>query len=93
VDTSGWVERVPGLRTRSMLNAFLWFIGLLLIIWLLGFTLAIPIYLFLYLKWRSRERWRLSVVYALVCWAGLYALFGMALHVPLYGGWLASLWG
>ena len=44
---------------RRTLNIFSWIFGFLAGIWLFGFSLAVPAFVFLYLKVQSRETWLL----------------------------------
>ena len=66
--------------------AFAWLTGLFLLIYVVGFMVAIPVYLFLYLKVKSSETLVLSILYSLISWGVLYGFFGVILHIPLYPG-------
>jgi hypothetical protein len=72
-------------RTLSMLG---WTVGYFVALWLIGFTFAIPLMTFLYLKIAGRESWSTSVGLAVVAWAFLYFLFVQILHVPFPEGLL-----
>ena len=75
-DWTGWVpkyaggaqvdetyERTVPLRTELLriLAFFGWMIGTGLAIWLLGFSVAIPLFFFLYTKVEARESWLFSL--------------------------------
>ncbi|MDN5301010.1 MAG: hypothetical protein PWQ60_524 [Thermoanaerobacteraceae bacterium] len=68
------------------LNITLWIIGLLLSIYILGFIIAIPIFVFLYLMFREKEKLSTSIIVSLGTWAGIYVMFIILLKAQLYGG-------
>lgn len=70
-------------RTASIST---WIVGYFLAIWLLGFSLAIPLTTLLYLKMAGKERWPTVIVATLLAWASFYALFDYALHIPFPEG-------
>jgi uncharacterized membrane protein YjjB (DUF3815 family) len=57
-------------------------------IWLLGFSLAVPVTLILYLKIAGREKWPITLLLALIGWGFFYGLFEYTLHVPFPDGQL-----
>ena len=71
-------------RTLSMTA---WILGFFAAIWLLGFPLAVPLTIFLYLK-NARERWPISIILAFFGWVSFYGLFDHVLHVPFPEGQL-----
>ena len=68
-------------RSRTI-NIFSWIFGFLILIWLLGFSLAIPTMVFLYLKVQSRERWPLSLLLTGAAWLLFWGLFDWLLRLP-----------
>jgi hypothetical protein len=64
---------------------------LLAAIVLLGFSISVPLFVFLYLKLQGKESWILSVVLAAVAWVFVYGLFDQLLHLPFPQGWLLAL--
>ena len=62
-----------------------WVAGFSLVIYLLGFHIAIPLFSFAYLKWRRRS-WLTAAVFAVAALALIYAVFDIGLEVPLYKG-------
>lgn len=73
---------------RRTLNIFAWIFGFLVSIWLLGFSLSVPIFVFLYLKVRSREGWILSLLLTGAAWLLFWRLFDRLLHLPFPEGQL-----
>ena len=69
-------------RTAAILG---WILGFLAGIWLLGFSLAVPVITLLYLK-VSGEKWLITVTLTLITWACFYGLFDYSLHIPFPEG-------
>jgi hypothetical protein len=65
-----------------------WIAGFFFAILLLGFPLAVPLFVFLYLKLQGKEGWIFSAVFAAVVWLFFYGLFDQLLHLPFPQGWL-----
>lgn len=82
----------PALARRRTLLIFSWILGFLLLILLVGFPLAVPLFVFLYLK-LAGERWLFSLVMTALSWLFIEGLFDRLLHIPFPQGWLFSLWG
>ena len=80
-------EISPELAYRRTLAILGWTIGFFVGIWLLGFSLAVPTTIILYLKF-AKEKWPITLALALVAWLFFYGLFDYALHVPFPEGQL-----
>lgn len=78
----------PEVAARRTIATFAWLGGFFLSVILLGFSLAIPLFVFAYLKGQGRESWILSVILAAVAWLGFYLLFVRLLHLPFGEGLL-----
>jgi hypothetical protein len=74
--------------TRRAGVALAWMLGFFAAIVLLGFPLAVPLFVFLYLKLQGRESWTLSIVMTAAVWGIFYGLFDRLLHLPFAAGWL-----
>ena len=83
---SGEVPRHIAVR-RTVL-AVAWMAGFFAAIALLGFALAVPLFVFLYLKLQGRESWALSLVFSAVMWICFHFLFERLLHLPFPAGWV-----
>jgi hypothetical protein len=77
-------------RNKRELSAFLWLSLMLLLIYLLGFLFALPIFSTVYLKKRAAESWLLSLTVGLTMCLSLYGIFVLLLKVELYEGLLAN---
>jgi putative tricarboxylic transport membrane protein len=71
-----------GVVYQRTVNVLLWTVGYFLVIWLLGFSVAVPLTTALYLKIAGKEKWLLTLVLSFVAWAFFYALFDYGLHIP-----------
>ncbi|MGH7831094.1 MAG: tripartite tricarboxylate transporter TctB family protein, partial [Candidatus Binatia bacterium] len=70
-------------RTAEIMG---WIVGFFLAIWLLGFSIAVPVTTVLYLKVGAREKWPFAILVAVLAWGFFYGLFGTLLHVPFPEG-------
>ena len=75
---------------RRTLVAAGWILAFFAAIVLLGFPIAIPLFVFLYLKLQGREGWAVSIVMTAAVWGVFYGLFDALLHLPFPAGWLVS---
>ncbi len=64
-----------------------WTFGFFVAIWLVGFSVAVPLTMLLYLK-TAREKWTITLIMVLISWGFFYGLFEYALHVPFPEGQL-----
>ena len=55
-------------------------------IYIAGFLVAIPVFLFLFLKCRSKEGWVVSIITPCVVVGVVYVAFVWLLRIPLYQG-------
>jgi len=80
-------EKVTLRRTALALG---WILGFFAAIVLVGFPIAVPLFVFLYVKIQGREGWGLSLVLTLAVWGLFYALFDRLLHLPFLDGWIQT---
>ena len=85
----------PGAVTRTLIDrrglcAFFWILLMLFFIYVFGFLLAIPLYTFLYLTIRGKQRWLLSIAMAATLWGLVYGVFAVLLNSSLHRGHLWS---
>jgi hypothetical protein len=76
----------PALIRRRSVSIIGWTLGFFLAIWLLGFTIAVPITTFLYLKVAGQERWPITILLSFLAWVCFYGLFDYLLHLPFPEG-------
>ncbi len=82
----------PMIARKRTLSLFLWILGFFALIPLFGFILAVPLFIFLYLKLEGKEGWLISIFLTACCWLFMEGLFDWLLHIPFAQGWLFSFW-
>ena len=80
----------PDVTLRRTVAAFGWIVGFFAAIVMLGFLVAIPLFMLAYLRLQGKEGWTLSVVLTAAVWAAFYGLFDQLLHLPFPDGWLLT---
>lgn len=74
-------------RQKSVLVPLSWVAFLAVMIWALGYIVALPLFMFIYLRIYS-QKWRWSVLLPALMFLIVYVGFDILLQVPLYGGFL-----
>jgi Tripartite tricarboxylate transporter TctB family len=87
----GRVEVAPELARQRTISIVSWTIGFFLAIWLIGFSYAVPLTIFLYLKFAGNEKWPMTLVVTFFSWLFYWGLFERLLRVPFPEGLLISL--
>ena len=77
---------------RRTLEMFIWIYGFAAFLWLVGFYVAIPLMVFLYLV-RHRESPTLTVVLPTIAGGLTWGVFGYFLHLPFPPGILLEMAG
>jgi Tripartite tricarboxylate transporter TctB family len=65
-----------------------WILGFFAAIVLLGFPIAVALFVFAYLRFQGRESWLFATVFTAATWGFFYLLFDRLLHLPFPPGWL-----
>jgi hypothetical protein len=76
----------PVTARKRAITMFAWLFGFFFIIWILGFIIGIPLMVFSYLKFQSKESWRLSVILTVIAFVFFYTLFVKLLTLPFPEG-------
>ena len=71
---------------KRELSVAAWFAGCTVLIYLLGFVIGIPVFLFMFLKIWAKETWLLSFVLSVVVLGVVFFCFIYLLRVPLHEG-------
>ena len=79
-------KRSPAEIRRKEMNMIWWLVGLMAAILLLGYLIAIPGFVFLFLKVRSGERWLTTILVTAATWICVYGVFVVLLKLPIYKG-------
>ena len=84
-------EATPAARRKTM-EMFAWIYGFVLVLWLMGYFLSLPLMVFAFLR-RHRESWSISLILPTVAWALLWGVFNQVLHLPFPPGRLFEWFG
>ena len=83
----------PAVARRRAITMFSWFFGFFFGIWLLGFSLTIPLMVFGYMYIQSKEKLWLTLTLAAIAWVFFYSLFVRLLTLPFPDGVIFTLLG
>jgi hypothetical protein len=78
----------PATAARRAALAAAWMLGFFAAIALIGFPVAVPLFVLLYLKLQGRESWVLSIVFSASVWAFFHLVFERLLNLPFPSGWI-----
>jgi len=81
----------PDVARKRAFTTMAWIVGFMIGIELLGIYVSSILFVFLYLKVQSSERWPISVVMTVFSGLFIYGLFDRLLHVPFPPGLLIDL--
>jgi len=73
---------------RATWIAAAWMLIFFAAVVLLGFEIAVPLFVFVYLKFQGGEGWTLSIVITVIVAVFFYGLFDALLHLPFPPGLL-----
>lgn len=93
VDLEFSADVPPEVARRRVIGAFLWVAGFILLVYLLGFPLAVPIFMFSYLSTQSRVGFLLSLGLTVATWLFFYGLFQRLIHLSFEDGLIQTLLG
>ncbi len=74
------------LERKRTLSIFFWILGFFFLVILAGFPIAVPLFVFCYLKLEGREGWVLTLAATFITWGVFYGLFVWFLNVPFMEG-------
>lgn len=75
---------------RRTLIGIGWILGFFAAVVLIGFPIAVPLFVFLYMRFQGEEGWVFSAVFAAIIWGAFHGLFNYVLHLPFPDGWLLA---
>jgi hypothetical protein len=76
----------PAVARRRAIETFSWIAGFILLVFLLGFPLAVPLFMISYLTIQSRTGWLQSTVLTAGAWGFFYFLFQRLLNLQFETG-------
>jgi len=80
----------PDVARRRVQAIFAWIAGFILLVLLLGFPLAVPIFVFAHLSLQSGVGWWLRLTLTAVAWGFFHGLFERLLRLPFESGWVQT---
>ena len=72
----------PEVVRKRTIQIVSWMAGFILMIWLLGFLIGMPLFIFLYLKFQARESWAMTSIGTVVAAVFIIGLFDRFMHLP-----------
>ncbi len=84
-------EITPEVVRQRTIAVISWTIGFFVAIWLLGFSIAVPLMILLYLKIAGKESWLMTAQVTFFSWLFYWGLFEKLLNVPFPEGLLIGL--
>jgi hypothetical protein len=76
----------PAVARKRVAGILAWIAGFILLVFLVGFPLAVPLFIFSFLSLQSRVGWRLSFTLTAAAWGIFYFLFQRLLNVQFEAG-------
>lgn len=86
VETEFSNEVAPEVARRRVTAIFSWIAGFILLVYLVGFPLAVPLFIFLYLKFYSQESWLSSLALTAAAWGFFYVVFQRVVRLQFEDG-------
>ena len=86
-------EVTPELARRRAIATFSWIAGFIVLVYLVGFPLAVPLFIFFYLKLQSQENWLWSITLTATAWVFFYALFQRVVQLQFESGVMQNWFG
>ena len=80
----------PALARKRVAGILAWILGFIVLVFLVGFPIAVPVFIFSYLSLQSRAGWWLSFTLTVTAWLCFYGLFQWLLHLPFEDGLIQS---
>lgn len=79
-------SRPSGSVFRREINFAAWLLLLMALVYFLGYLVAIPLFLVLFMRLRSSESWLMTLSITAVTWAFVYIVFIVVMGAPLHPG-------
>lgn len=76
----------PEVARRRVIGIFAWIVGFIVSVYLIGFPLTVPLFIFNYLKFQSGVGWLPTIVATAVTWGCFHGLFEWLVHIQFEDG-------
>jgi len=80
----------PEIARRRTIAIFAWMAAFIVLVLLIGFPLAVPLFMFSYLMLQSAAGWWRSLALTAVAWGFFYGLFERLLRLPFGAGMIQT---
>jgi hypothetical protein len=71
---------------RRVISTFAWIAAFIISVYLVGFPLTVPLFIFIYLKFQSDIAWLHTVAATAITWGSFYFLFQRLVHIQFEAG-------
>lgn len=86
-------EVPPEIARRRVIAIFSWIAGFILVVFLVGFPLAVPLFTFFYLKIQSQVSWVRTIALTAAAWGFFYLVFERVVQLQFEDGVIQTLLG
>ena len=93
MDIDFTVEVPPEVARQRVFGMFGWIVGFIALVFLLGFPLTVPVFIFLYLMFQSKIRWLTTIAMTMLTWGCFYLLFQSLVHIQFEAGAIQTWFG
>lgn len=76
----------PEVARGRVIGIFAWIVGFIFSVYLIGFPLTVPLFIFTYLKFQSGVGWLSTIVATAITWGCFYGLFQWLVHIQFEDG-------
>ncbi len=76
----------PEVARRRVIGIFAWIVGFIVSVFLIGFPLTVPLFIFTYLKFQIGVGWLSAIVATAITWGCFYGLFQWLVHIQFEDG-------
>ena len=80
----------PEIARRRVITIFSWIAAFILFVYLIGFPLTVPLFIFCYLKFQSDVTWLSTIALTVIAWGFFYTLFQRLVHIQFEAGLIQS---
>jgi Tripartite tricarboxylate transporter TctB family len=79
-------EVAPDIARRRVITIFSWIAAFILFVYLIGFPLTVPLFIFCYLKFQSDVTWLSTIALTAISWGFFYTLFQRLVYIQFEAG-------
>ena len=90
MDLAPSADVAPEIARRRTIAIFAWMAAFIVLVLLVGFPLAVPLFMFSYLMLQSAAGWWRSLALTAAAWGFFYGLFERLLHFPFGAGFIQT---